>query len=150
VHSRSLVPGGYGVFRATGTPNGPAFAIFGAPAAMSFPLYPVLPMPGCDCHLDLAAGLVLLPAIFEPEINPQPVGASAEVLLRIPPTAAVFGLELATQWLDLLQMATSNGVHWRIGTALPQLDMALVEGHPSVATGTVTNYLAHVFRFEYQ
>ncbi|MCU0867908.1 MAG: hypothetical protein MUC36_29330 [Planctomycetes bacterium] len=56
------------------------------------------------------------------------------------------GLQMATQWFDLVQLATSNTFHWTIGGAVPNLDMALVEGNSQGARGNVTNYLAHVLR----
>jgi hypothetical protein len=150
VHERSLVPGGYGVFRANGTPYGPAFAIFGTATATPFSLAFLLPTPNCTCYLDPTAGLVLVPAVFAPEVHPLAVGATAEVLLRLPATPAIFGFSMTTQWLDLVQMATSNAIRWTVGTALPQLDMALVEGNPIEPMGTVSTHLAHVLRFEYQ
>ena len=57
---------------------------------------------------------------------------------------------MTTQWFDLTQLATSNAITWTVAGSIPSLDMALVEGHPSLATGNVTNYLAHVLRLEYQ
>ena len=47
-------------------------------------------------------------------------------------------------------MATSNAIQWTIASAVPTLDMALVEGHPSAAGGEVSVHLAHVMRFEFQ
>lgn len=151
VHERSLVPGGYGVFRANGTPNGPAFAMFGQAGAFPFPLSLIgIPTPGCVCYLDPLSIVAFLPATFEPEVHPLAVGATAEVLLKIPATPSVFGFQMTTQWFDLLQLATSNAITWTVATAIPQLDMALVEGHPNGATGTVSTHLAHVVRLEYQ
>lgn len=151
VQERSLVPGGYGVFRAEGPANGPALAMFGAAAQAPFPLSLLgIPTPGCMLHLDATAIHVMMPAVFEPETHPQAFGAIAEVLVRIPATPSVFGFTMTTQWFDLLQLATSNAITWTVANAIPQLDMALVEGHPSLPYGTVSTYLAHVMRFEYQ
>jgi hypothetical protein len=151
-HARSLVPGGVGVFRAQGTPNGIGFAMFGVPAVTPIPLGLLgLPSPGCTLGLDPAGGAVLMPAWFEPEVHPDLAGlATAEVLLPVPASAMMFGLQMATQWLDLAQLATSNTLHWTIGGAVPALDMALVEGHPLDDKGNVTNYLAHVLRLQVQ
>lgn len=150
VHERSLVPGGVGVFRAQGTANGFGFAMFGMPAPTPIPLWMLgFPSPGCTLGLDLGSPITMLPALFEPEVHPLLSGAAmAEVLLPLPVSAAVFGLQMATQWFDFAQLATSNTLHWTIGGSLPTLDMALVEGHPQGAKGNVTNYLAHVMRFE--
>jgi hypothetical protein len=151
VHERSLVPGGYGVFRAEGPVNGPVLAMFGTATPTPFPLTLIgIPTPGCVCYLDPFAIPVMMPAVFEPEVHPLSFGARAEVLVQIPATPSVFGFTMTTQWFDLLQLATSNAITWTVANAIPQLDMALVEGHPSQAFGTVSTYLAHVMRFEYQ
>ena len=150
VQARSLVPGGYGVFRAQGPANGPAFAMFGSATPTPWPLGLIgIPTPNCVCHLD-PFSILILPTVFEPEVHPLAIGATAEVLVRIPATPAVFGHTMTTQWFDILQMATSNAITWTVANAIPQLDMALLEGHPSNTFGTVTTYLAHVMRFEYQ
>ena len=152
VHERSLVPGGIGIFRAQGTPFGLGLAMFGAPASTPIPLGVLgFPTAGCTLDLDPLAGITLLPALFEPEVHPLLSGvATAEVQLPVPATSMMFGLQLATQWFDLTQQATSNTLHWTIGGAVPGLDMALIEGHPLDGKGNMTNYLAHVMRFEVQ
>jgi hypothetical protein len=152
VHVRSLVPGGRGVFRATGTPNAPTLAMFGAAMPNALPLSLLgITTPNCFCHLDPLSIAAMVPALFEPESHPLAFPtATAQVLVTIPASPAVFGFQMTTQWFDLAQLATSNAVTWTIANAIPSLDMALVEGHPLGATGTVTNYLAHVLRFEYQ
>jgi hypothetical protein len=146
------VPGGVGVFRAQGTPNGLGFAMFGVPATTPIPLGMLgFPSPGCTLGLDLAGGITLLPVWFEPEVHPLLAGlATAEVLLPMPASASIFGFQMATQWFDFAQLATSNTLHWTIGGAVPTLDMALVEAHPLDSKGTVTNYVAHVLRLEFQ
>lgn len=109
------------------------------------------PSPGCTLGLDLTGGLILLTAMFEPEVHPLLAGtATAEVLLQMPASATIFGFQMATQWFDLAQLATSNTYHWTIGGAIPALDMALIEGNPQGTRGNVSNYLAHVLRFEVQ
>ena len=136
---------------ATGQANTPVLAMFGTAAAFPFPLSLLgIPTPGCQCHLDPLAGILMLPTIFEAEVHPAGFGATAELLVKIPAVPAVFGFQMTTQWFDLLQLATSNAITWTVATAIPSLDMALVEGHPSGATGTVSTYLAHVMRFDYQ
>jgi hypothetical protein len=150
VHARSLAPGGQGVFRAEGTPFGIGLAMFGLPSTQTTQLPFV--GPGCSTNLDMGTGIIsALPAIFEPEVNPALPGvATAEVLFAVPTTSSLFGIGLATQWFDWPQWATSNTIDWKIGGAISSLDMALIEGHPLDPTGNVTNYLAHVFRFEVQ
>ncbi len=150
VHNRSLVPGGYGVFRATGTPNGPALAMFGSAAPTPWPLTLIgIPTVGCLCHLD-PFSILMVPTTFAPEVHPLSVGALAEVLVQIPASPSVFGYQMTTQWFDVLQLATSNAITWTVANAIPQLDMALVEGDPTKSYGTVSTYLAHVMRFEHQ
>lgn len=152
VAARSLVPGGRGQFRANGPANMPVIAMFGNAMPHAFPLTMLgMPTPGCECHLDPFAIFVMIGALFEPETHPLAFpSATAEVLIAIPATPAVFGFQMTTQWFDLAQLATSNAITWTVANSVPSLDMALVEGHPSLATGNVTNYLAHVLRFEYQ
>jgi hypothetical protein len=150
VHARSLVPGGQGVFRAQGTPFGVGLAMFGFPGTTPFSLG-TLAQSGCTLGLDVGSPIVILPAMFEPETDPLLVGvATAEVLIGIPASISMFGAGMATQWFDWPQLVTSNTIRWMIGGALPTLDMALIEGHPQGATGTITNYLAHVVRLEVQ
>jgi hypothetical protein len=150
VHARSLVPGGQGVFRAQGTPFGVGLAMFGFPGTSPFPLGS-LAQQGCTLGLDVGSPITILPAMFEPEIDQLLVGqATAEILIGIPASTTLFGAGMATQWFDWPQLVTSNTIRWTIGGAIPTLDMALVEGHPLGATGTVTNYLAHVVRLEVQ
>jgi hypothetical protein len=150
VHARSLAPGGQGVFRAEGTPFGIGLAMFGLPSTATTQL-PFIG-PGCSTNLDMATGIITaLPALFEPEVHPDLQGvATAEVLFAVPASGSLFGIGLATQWFDWPQWAVSNTIDWKIGSAISSLDMALIEGHPLDATGNVTNYLAHVMRFEVQ
>lgn len=150
---RSLVPGGRALFRAEGPPNGFAFAVFGAAAPVPIPLSAFgINSPGCFSHLDPNLILATVPATFEPEIHPLlPANlATAEVLVQIPAHPSWFGVQLTTQWFDLTHLATSNAFTWTVAGAIPSLDMALNEGHPSEPIGNVTTYLAHVMRFEYQ
>lgn len=152
VSPRSLVPGGRGQFRANGPANGPALAMFAlTPVANAFPLSLIgINTPNCWCHVDPLSILAMQPAVFEPEVHPLAFPTStAEILLAIPATSAVFGFQLTTQWLDVTQLATSNALTWTVANSIPTLDMALIEGHPSGATGTATNYLAPVLRFEF-
>jgi hypothetical protein len=152
VDVRSLVPGGHAVFRARGTPNGPALAIFGAAMPNAFPMAILgMPTPNCQCHLDPFNLLAFLPAVFVPETNPLAfASATAKVVVPLPASASIAGYFTTIQWLDLIDESTSNAFTWTVGATLPTLDMALVEGHPSLATGHATNYLAPVLRFEYQ
>ncbi len=152
VQARSLVVGGYGVFRAQGAANTVALAMFGAPSAGPIPLSLFgIPTPGCNCHLDPLQPILMIPAFFE--LEPQAFAgtpAMAEVLVPLPAVPQALGFQMTTQWFDLAQMAVSNAISWQVANATPTLDMALVEGNPAGAVGTVTTYLAHVLRFEYQ
>lgn len=152
VHTRTLVPGGRATFHANGTPNGPALAMIGTGMPNAVPLSLLgIQTPNCFCHLDPTSIAAMVPTVFVPEVHPLAMPrATAEVLVQIPASAATFGVQMTTQWFDLLELATSNAITWTVGSSIPTLDMALNEGHPSGATGNVTNYLAHVLRFEYQ
>lgn len=77
-------------------------------------------------------------------------GGRADLELPIPALPALLGVTLTTQWFDWTQQATSDAIEWTIAPTLPTLDMALVEGHPSEATGLATPHIAPVLRFEFQ
>ena len=106
--------------------------------------------PGCDLMRGSVDALFL--EMFEPETHPGLLarGGMAEVRIKIPADPSVFGATLSTQWLEWSQMATSNAIEWTVASAIPTLDMALLEGHPQEATGELTVHLAHVVRFESQ
>jgi hypothetical protein len=151
VSTRDLVPGCHARFHAHGTPGGIAIAAFGTTSPVPIPLTGLgLPLPGCALHL--ATLDALLPTVFQPESHPllQARGGTAEVRLWIPDSTAMFGVTMTTQWLDYSQLATSNAIEWSVAAALPTLDMAAIEGHPSEAAGVGTCLAAHVLRFEYQ
>jgi hypothetical protein len=157
VAERSLVPGGHAIFRAEGPPNGLALCLFGAEAAPPvFPQYPLLsqwgiPTAGCRSYINPFLIMAVVPAVYCPQPAPAPAYRGiAEVLVRLPADPSWFGFTLTTQWFDLGQLAASNGFRWTVASAAPTLDMALCEGHPLSTKGNVTNYLAHVVRFEYQ
>lgn len=152
VAARSLVAGGVGIFRAEGPPYGVTAALFGTATATPFPLSLLgIATPNCICHLDPLQPVFAMPVLYEPEVHPLAGPVSiAEIALQLPAVPQVLGFQMTTQWFDLNQLALSNAFTWQVGTALPGLDMALVEGHPSLPIGNVTTYLAHVFRFEYQ
>ncbi|MCA8978068.1 MAG: hypothetical protein KDC98_25300 [Planctomycetes bacterium] len=156
VDERSLVPGGHAVFRAWGTPSGLAVAMFGAEATGPlFPQYPLLgqwgiPTPNCVSYLNPLSILATVPTVFDAPAQPSPFSSMAEVLVPLPSHPAWFGFQLTTQWFDLGELASSNGLRWTVGSAAPTLDMALCEGVPQLPSGHVTTYLAHVLRFEYQ
>jgi hypothetical protein len=152
VARRSLVPGGQGVFRAEGPANSLGIAFFGTALTASFPLNAIgIPTPNCNCFVDPVQPIVAMPAVFTPETHPL-LGAmaTAEILLPLPAAPQILGLQMTTQWFELTQLALSNAIRWQLASAMPTLDMALIEGDPAGATGTVTTYLAPVLRFEYQ
>jgi hypothetical protein len=152
VAKRSLVPGARARFWAYGVPNGFAIAAFGAASPAPIPLTAFgIPAPGCNCHVQPGLILATMVVPYVPEVHPLLVNqATAEVLVPLPADPSWFGLQLTTQWFDLMQFATSNAITWTVASAMPTLDMALNEGHPAEATGNVTVHLAHVMRFEYQ
>ncbi len=152
VAKRSLLPGAHARFFAYGPPNSIGLAAFGTKSLTPLPLW-LLGFPsGVGCDLMLSSLDAIIIAVFEPETEPGLLarGGVAEIRLPIPGNPAVLGLAMTTQWLEWSQMATSNAIEWTIASAVPTLDMALVEGHPLAATGEVSVHLAHVMRFEYQ
>ncbi|HEX5050328.1 MAG TPA: hypothetical protein VFZ65_01020 [Planctomycetota bacterium] len=152
VAERSLLPGAYARFFAYGPPYSLGLAAFGtrSPVGVPLALLGFNSGPGCDLYLSTLDAIML--AVFEPETDPNLLsrGGLAEVRIKIPSNPAVLGFTLTTQWLEWSQMATSNAIEWTVASAIPTLDMALVEGHPQEATGEVSVHLAHVMRFEYQ
>lgn len=153
VATRTLLPGAHARFFAHGPSNGLAFAMFGASSPFPTPLSAFgIAAPGCDLHLQPGLVLATQFAVFEPEVHPLLRGQNgcADARFWIPDSTWTFGLTLTTQWLDLTQPATSNAITWTVASALPTLDMALVEGVPSEDHGEVTVHLAHVLRFEHR
>lgn len=149
---RSLLPGAYARFFAFGPPLSFGIAAFGTKSPAPIPLS-LLGFPsGPGCNLMLGSIDALFLEMFEPETHPGLLarGGMAEVRLKIPADPAVFGATLTTQWLEWTQMATSNAIEWTVASAIPTLDMALLEGHPQEATGELTVHLAPVVRFESQ
>lgn len=151
--TRTLLPGAHARFWAYGPPNGFAIAAFGAASPVPIPLA-AFGMPGIGCNMYLQPGLVLSTSVkmFVPETNPllAAYGGIAEARIRLPDDPWVYGLTLTTQWLDMTQLATSNAIQWTVASAMPTLDMALVEGSPLDVTGEVSVHLAQVMRIEYR
>lgn len=150
VAQRSLLPGAYARFWACGPQYSVGLALFGASGcAIPLPLLG-LPAPGCSLYLSTLDAVML--AVFEPEPAPVPAssGGIAEVRIQIPSNPAVLGFTLTTQWLEWSQLAVSNAIQWTIASAIPALDMAVVEGHATELTGEVAAHMAHVMRFEFQ
>ena len=152
VEERSLLPGAYAHFFAYGPPLSLAVAAFGAPSPIGVPLSSLGFASPAGCELHLATIDAIVPVMLIPEANPALVsrGGRADLEIKLPGNSSALGLTMTTQWLELSQMATSNAIDWTIAAAVPTLDMALVEGDPTEATGNVTVHLAHVLRFEYQ
>jgi hypothetical protein len=151
--TRTLLPGAYAKFWAHGTPNSLGIAVFGAPSAMPIPLTALgLPLINCFCHLNPGTILGTVTKMFVPQPQPQLAaqGGIATCRLHIPSQPWTLGMQLATQWLDLAQPASSNAIRWTIANNIPTLDMALIEGHPLETTGEVSVHLAHVIRLDYQ
>ncbi len=153
VATRTLLPGAYARFWAYGQPLGFAIAAFGAASPTPIPLSALgIPAPGCSMHLQSNLVLSTQVAMFVPESNPllAPFGGVAECRIHLPNDPWIFGLTLTTQWLDLVQPATSNAIQWSVANVMPTLDMALVEGSPLDQGGEVSVHLAPVWRIEYR
>lgn len=151
VSTRQLVPGAHARFTAHGTPWGIGIAMLGQRSPFPIPMTALgLPAPGCDLHLMTLD--LLLPALFVPELHPglQSLGGFAEVRPWIPDDAAMFGVTLTAQWLDLGPLRLSNAIEWTIAGAMPSLDLAVVEGHPAEPAGEIAVHMAHVLRLEHQ
>lgn len=152
VSARSLLPGAYAQFEAYGPPGSLGMCVFGHRSPQPIPLALLgFPSPAnCELMLGVLDMLVLAP--FVPDANPGLLhrGGLASVELRVPNSPAVFGATLSTQWFEWTQQATSNALEWTVASAAPSLGMALLEGHPQEATGTLSVHLAHVLRFEAQ
>ena len=110
-----------------------------------------LPSPG-DCELHLATIDGLIPTLMVPHSDPQlqSRGGLAHIELKLPGTPQALGMQMTTQWLEWQQLATSNALQWTVCSALPTLDMALVEGDPGEVDGQVSVHLAQVLRFEFE
>lgn len=151
VDHRTLLPGANARFTANGTPNGPALAAFGSANTFGIPLSSIgLPSgPGCDIWLSTIT--TMISATFEVSQHPLSgsLSGTAAVQFKVPNTPAVFGFTMATQWVDLAQLATSNAVEWTIATAAPTLEMAIIDGDPTETTGYASVYMGYVFRFEH-
>ncbi len=150
VSPETLVPGLRAEMDAYGTPGNWAVAAVG-PAISGFPLQAIqLGQLGCFGYL----GDIYLMQVAQfqpfPEMALQPRGGLAEFRPQIPSASWVLGVQLTTQWLDLVDLVSSNAITWTIDSAMPTLDMALVDGMASDVGGSVTTNLAHVLRFEYQ
>jgi hypothetical protein len=152
VSRRSLLPGAQARFEAYGTPNGLALAAFGARANLSVPLSATGLPSGSGCDLWLASINSIMPTVFVPPTEPADLsfGGEAEIQFKVPNSPSVFGFTMTTQWVDWSQMATSNAIEWTIANAAPTIELAMVEGDATEATGLPCPYMAHVMRFEYQ
>jgi hypothetical protein len=149
--SRQLVPGGHPSFWAHGVPGGLATVAFGAVNPAPIPLTAIgLPAPGCD--LNLATLDLLLPALFDVPQDPllMSFGGTAEMSFWIPDDPAFFGVTLAAQWFDWTQLASSNAMYAAVAATMPALDMVVIDGDATEASGLPSVYMAHVLRFEYQ
>ena len=152
VSPRTLLAGAQARFFAYGAPWTIGVAVFGDGMTTGIPMSMIgFPSPPA-CELHLSSIVVMSPVIFEPDPNPLLAsrGGLGDVRLGFVNDGSFLGLTFTTQWLEIDQWQTSNAIEWTSSAAVPQLGMALVEGHPSEATGEVSVHLAHVLRFEYQ
>jgi len=151
VAKRTLVAGGHSLFFAYGPPWSIGIAAFGDGTPTGVPLSMLgLPSPaGCDLHLGSIT--LLQAAVFEPDSHPSLAsrGGRAEIRLPFPNDPSFIALTFTTQWVEVGNWWTSNAIEWTSAASVPQLGMALVEGHPNDAAGEVTVHLAHVMRFEF-
>ncbi|MFK7742305.1 MAG: hypothetical protein AB8H80_18470 [Planctomycetota bacterium] len=152
VTPRSLVPGGYVHMEARGTPYGLAIAALGPRSATGTPLSLLGFNAPAGCELHLNSLELLFPRVFAPDPHPALVhrGGVATADVLIPAIPQALGFTMTTQWFDWTEVATSNAIEWTMAAAIPTLDMSLVEATPGEATGHVTNFIAHVMRFEHQ
>ncbi|MCA8975976.1 MAG: hypothetical protein KDC98_14735 [Planctomycetes bacterium] len=148
---RTLIPGAFARFEASGTPDGLGLLAFGLPGAPSPLVQFGLP---ANCYLHLGASTAFLAAIdtFVPFATPQlnVGGGTAEACVRIPAVNQVLGATITAQWLDLDQLTLSNGITATIGGAVPTLDMACVQTWAGESIGSVRVDMAYVLRFEFQ
>lgn len=152
VSRRSLLPGAFAHFMANGTPNGVGLAIFGNRSVTPIPTSLLGIQGPAGCELWLSSLDASVPVVFAPPADPADtwIGGDAEVFVKIPNSATLYGATLTTQWVDLSQMALSNAIEWSVAMVAPSIGLALIEGHPNYATGLATPYMGHVMRFEYQ
>lgn len=152
VSTRSLLAGAQARFFAYGAPWTIGVAVFGDGMSTGLPMSLIgFPSPPA-CELHLSSIVLMSPVIFEPDANPLLAsrGGLGDVRLGFANDGSFLGLTFTTQWLEIDQWQTSNAIEWTTPSSVPQLGMALVEGHPSEPTGEVSVHLAHVLRFEYQ
>lgn len=153
VDPATLLPGGEVRFEADGPAGHLGFLLFGTPAVTPIALTAMgLPAaPECRSQLDPANVLGVAAAPFAAASVPGSAALGvAEVYLRLPTTSPFFGFSFSTQWLELPTFATSNGVRCTTASGLPALGLALVQGHPLEADGTVNLRCGPVLRFEHQ
>ncbi len=145
VEARTLLPGGLGRFYAFGAPNDLALIGFGSQFPGGWPLSLALPNAAATCtmHLDLPVAMFLMQ--YADYANGH---GRADYLMPIPNTAAVVGLGLTTQWVDLMQQASSNAIAWTVGS-VPTMDMVYLGGVPADPVGNLCLDIAHVLRFEH-
>jgi hypothetical protein len=151
VSPRSLLAGAHAEFWAYGPPGSFGIFVLGDRAPVPVELTVLgIPSPGCFVYLGAFHNTWLAP--FVPPTQPilVPRGGVAEMRIYIPNAPWTLGATLASQWLELSQMQTSNGVEWTIAPSMPTLDMALIDGVPTDPVGKLTVHMAHVLRFEYQ
>jgi hypothetical protein len=152
VNTRSLLVGAPAHFWANGPANGFAVAVFGEGTTNGIPLSQLgLDAPGCMCHVLPNAIVAAELALFAPDPDPRLAGRGgvADLRFQIPNLPSSLNLTMTTQWLELSGPATSNAIRWTVCGTAPSIDMALVEGHPSMADGNVNVHLAHVWRIEH-
>lgn len=152
VAPRTLIAGAQARFYAYNDPWTIGVAVFGDGMTGGIPMsWLGFPSPaGCEIHLSTI--VLMSPVVFEPDPNPALAhrGGLAEVRLPFANDGSFLGLTFTTQWVEIQQWQTSNAIQWTSASSVPQLDMALIEGHPSEAAGELSVHLAHVFRMEYQ
>ncbi len=151
VTPRSLLPGAYAQFSAHGTPGW--FGVLaigdGSPIGVPLSITGLNAAAGCNIHLASLLGLEVVQFPAAASADDSAFGTRGVVELKLPGTTAAFGIHLATQWVDLATMSTSNAIDWTIAQSVPTIDMAVVDGHPLEPVGDVSVRRAHVLRFEH-
>jgi hypothetical protein len=148
----SLVPGASAVLSATGTFDGFALLVLGAPAtAPGMPLQLLLPgaRPNCEIYVPQPFQMVL--TMFSSHLLATQAYGTANQILPIPNLPWALGAGFGTQWMDLGdQFATSNAVNCTVAATRPSLGMAHIRGAAAGALGQIAVNQAHVVRFEAQ
>lgn len=148
VRKSELSPGATVEMFACGATVNFCVAMLGHPSAAPIPLNALgIGAPGAMCYLDQIyhSNFVML----APTEVPGLTTTFGYWTLWLPNQPFFLGVEIGTQWLELTNWNVSNGIKWTVASTMPTLDMAMVHGHPTEATGQRTVNVAHIVRIEH-